>query len=87
MIASSIIIEEAVAVAHIELKSITAQRLMMVFSLVAHNFAQCLLSKEIKNKFLLDKLRSLLHLLICPNKKHRPIDLDDVCHKESYLCH
>lgn len=59
LIASPIIIEEAVAVAHIEIKSITAQRLMMVFSLVAHNFAQCLLSKEIKNKFLLDKLKSL----------------------------
>ena len=78
MIASSIIIEEAVAVAHIELKSITAQRLMMVFSLVAQNFAQCLLSKEIKNKFLLNKLRSLLHLLICPNRKHRPTSLEKV---------
>ena len=59
-------------------KSITAQRLMMVFSLVAHNFAQCLLSKEIKNKFLLDKLKSLLHLLICPNRKHRPTSLERV---------
>ena len=61
LIASSIIIEEALAVAHVELKSITAQRLMMVFSLVAHNLAQCLLSKEIKNKFLLDKLKNLFH--------------------------
>ena len=78
MIASSVIIEEAVAVAHIELKSITAQRLMMVFSLVAHNFAQCLLSKEIKNKFLLDKLKTLFHLLICPNRKHRPTSLEKV---------
>jgi hypothetical protein len=27
------------------------QRLLMVFSLVAHNFAQCLLSKKIKTYF------------------------------------
>ena len=78
MIASSIVIEEAVAAAHIELKSITAQRLMTVFSLVAHNFAQCLLSKEIKNKSLLDKLKCLFHLLKCPDRKHRPTSLEKV---------
>jgi len=77
-IAGSVIIEEAVAAAHIELKSITAQRLMMVFSLVAHNFAQRFASKEIKNKFLRDKLKNLLHLLICPNRNHRPTSLERV---------
>jgi len=83
MVASSAIIEEAVAVAHIELKSITAQRLMMVFSLVAHNFAQCLVSNEIKNKFFRDTLKTLLHsrtvhclvkfLKTCPWKKTQTI--------------
>jgi hypothetical protein len=49
LISSSIIIEEAIGLAHIELKSITAQRIMHVFSLFAHNLAQSLISKEFSN--------------------------------------
>jgi hypothetical protein len=75
LIASSIVIEEALLFAHIELKSITAQRLMMVFSLLAHNLAQCLISKQISNIFLREKLQTLLQLLMCPNRNHRPTSL------------
>ncbi len=78
LIASSIIIEEALVFAHIELKSITAQRLMIVFSVVAQNLAQCLISKEITNKFFLNKLKCLSLSLICPNRKHRPTSLERV---------
>ena len=78
LIASSIIIEEALVFAHIELKSITAQRLIIVFSLVAHNLAQCLILKQIPNIVLQKKIHSLLHLLICPNRKHRPTSLEVV---------
>ena len=78
LIASSIIIEEALVFAHIELKSITAQRLMMVFSLVAHNLSQCLISKEIPNICLRKNLHTLLPLLMCPNRKHRPTSLEVV---------
>ena len=78
LIASSIIIEEALVFAHIELKSITAQRLIIVFSLVAHNLAQCLILKQIPNIVLQNKIHSLLHLLICPNRKHRPTSLEVV---------
>jgi hypothetical protein len=78
LIASSIIIEEALVFAHIELKSITAQRLIIVFSLVAHNLAQCLILKQIPNIFLKNKIHSLLDLLICPNRKHRPTSLEVV---------
>ena len=78
LIASSIIIEESLVLAHIELKSITAQRLMTVFSLIAHNLAQCLISKDITNIFLQKRLHDLLPLLICPNRKHRPTSLAQV---------
>jgi hypothetical protein len=78
LIASSIIIEEALVFAHIELKSITAQRLIIVFSLVAHNLAQCLILKQIPNIFLKNKIHGLLDLLICPNRKHRPTSLEVV---------
>jgi hypothetical protein len=78
LIASSIIIEEALLVANFELKSITAQRLMLVFSLLAHNLAQCLISKQIPNIFLRKKLHSLLQLLMCPNRNHRPTSLEVV---------
>lgn len=78
LISSSIIIEEAIIVAHIELKSITAQRLMIVFSLIAHNLAQCILSKEFSNIFIRKSLHSLLPLLTCPNKNHRPTSLEIV---------
>ncbi len=77
-IASSILIEEALIFAHIEIKSITAQRLMMVFSLVAHNLVQCVISKEIPNISLRKRLHSLLSLLLCPNRKHRPTSLEIV---------
>ena len=78
LIASSIIIEEALVFAHIELKSITAQRLMIVFSAVAQNLAQCLILKEITNKSFLNKLKCLSLSLICPNRKHRPTSLERV---------
>jgi len=78
LIASSIIIEEALAFSHIELKSITAQRLMTVYSIVAHSLAQCLIAKRIPNIFLQKILHSLLHLLMCPNRKHRPTSLEVV---------
>jgi hypothetical protein len=78
LIAGSIIIEESLLFAHIELKSITAQRLMTVFSLIAHNLAQCLISKEITNVFLRKMLHDLLPLLMCPNRKHRPTSLEQV---------
>lgn len=50
----------------------------MVFSLIAHNLAQCLISKEITNIFLQKRLQDLLPLLICPNRKHRPTSLEQV---------
>ncbi len=78
LISSSIIIEEAIVFAHIELKSITAQRIMHVFSLFAHNLAQCLISKEFSNVSLRNNLRCLLQLLVCPNRKHRPTSLEIV---------
>ena len=78
LIASSLIIEEALAFAHIELKSVTAQRLIIVFSLFAHILAQCLILKQIPNIVLQNKIHSLLHLLICPNRKHRPTSLEVV---------
>lgn len=78
LISSSIIIEEAIIFAHIELKSITAQRLMIVYSLFAHNLAQCIISKEFPNISLRKKLHSLSPLLTCPNKNHRPTSLEVV---------
>ena len=78
LISSSIIIEEAIIVAHIELKSITAQRLMIVFSLFAHNLAQCIISKQFPNISLRNKLHNLLPLLTCPNRNHRPTSLEIV---------
>jgi hypothetical protein len=78
LVASSIIIEENLAFARVELKSITAQRLMKVFSLVAHNLAQCLISKQISNVSLRKILHTLFPLLICPNRKHRPTSLEVV---------
>jgi len=78
LIASSIIIEEALIVAHIELESITVQRLMKVFSLIAHNLSQCLILKEIPNICLRKKLHNLFQLLMCPNRKHRPTSLEVV---------
>lgn len=78
LIASSLLIEAAISLANIELKSITAQRLMLVFSQVATNLAQCLIKKEITNKSLALKIKSLLPQLLCPNKKHRPTSLAEV---------
>jgi hypothetical protein len=78
LIASSLIIEEALVFAHVELKSITAQRLIMVFSLVAHNLAQCVILKQFPNIALQKKIHNLLHLLTCPNRKHRPTSLEVV---------
>ncbi|RZB36621.1 MAG: hypothetical protein SRB2_01923 [Desulfobacteraceae bacterium Eth-SRB2] len=46
LIANSIIIEYAVVSAKIELKSITAQRIALVFSLIAHDLAKCILKES-----------------------------------------
>jgi len=78
LIASSIIIEDSLVLANIELRSITAQRLMIVFSLVAHNLAQCIISKNISYKSMFLKLKILSPLLVCPNRKHRPTSLERV---------
>jgi len=78
LISSSIIIEEALVFANIELKSITAQRIIHVFSLFAHNLAQCLIAKEFSNVSLRNKLHCLLPLLVCPNRNHRPTSLEVV---------
>jgi hypothetical protein len=75
LIASALLIEASISHANVELKSITAQRLMIVFSLVAKHLALCLISKNMTNKSLLTNLKNLLPLLLCPNRKHRPTSL------------
>ena len=76
LIASSIIIEYAVVSAKIELKSITAQRITFVFSQIAHDLAKCILKKDISPKSFINNLKTLLPLLVCPNRKHRPTSLE-----------
>jgi hypothetical protein len=78
LIVSSLIIEDSLVLANIELRSITAQRLMIVFSLVAHNLAHCIISKNITYKSMFLKLKILSPLLVCPNRKHRPTSLERV---------
>ena len=78
LIASYLIIGKTLLTAEIELKSITAQRLMKVFSLMAFELAQCLISRDITNISFLRKLENLLSLLVCPNRKHRPTSFETV---------
>ena len=78
LIANSIIIEYAVVSAKIELKSVTAQRITFVFSQIAHDLAKCILKKDISLKCFIENLKTLLPLLICPNRKHRPTSLEIV---------
>ena len=61
--------------AKIELKSVTAQRITLVFSLIAHDLAKCILKKVLSQKSFIDNLKTLLPLLMCPNRKHRPTSL------------
>ena len=67
LIANSIIIEYAVVSAKIELKSVTAQRITFVFSLIAHDLAKCILKNDLPPKTFFDNLTNLLPSLICPN--------------------
>jgi hypothetical protein len=78
LIANSVIIEYAVVSAKIELKSVTAQRITFVFSQIAHDLAKCILKKDISPKSLINDLETLLPLLSCPNRKHRPTSLEIV---------
>ena len=78
LIANSIIIEYAVVSAKIELESVTAQRIALVFSLIAHDLAKCILKKVLSQKSFIDNLKTLLPLLMCPNRKHRPTSLQIV---------
>jgi len=78
LIANSIIIEYAAESAKIELKSITAQRITLVFSLIAYDLAKCILKKNVFPKDFLNNLNNILTLLIIPNGKHRPTSLEIV---------
>ena len=78
LIANTLLLEEVIALSHIQLKSITAQRIMKVFSLVAYTLAQCLVKKSLPNSYLKCKLESILFLLECPNSKHRPTSLEQI---------
>ena len=83
LIANSIIIEYAVVSARVELKSVTAQRITFVFSLIADDLAKCILKKAFPQKTFIENLTTLLSLLICPNRKHRPTSLEIVTMFES----
>ena len=83
LIANSIIIEYALVSARIELKSVTVQRITFVFSLIANDLAKCILKKDISPKTFTENLATLLPLLICPNRKHRPTSLEIVTMFES----
>jgi len=50
LIANSIIIEYAVVSAKIGLKSVAAQRITFVFSLIVHGLAKCILKKDFLQK-------------------------------------
>jgi len=76
--ADYLIIGRAVLSSQVELKAITAQRLMQVFALVAFNLARCLLSRKITNRELQQQIDNLAPLLVCPNRKHRPTSLECV---------
>ena len=78
LIADSVIIEQVIILAKIEIKSITVQRIMHVYSLIAHNLAQCFLRKNITSRCVQKDIGALQLLLICPNRNHRPTSLEYV---------
>lgn len=78
LIADSVIIEQAITLAKIEIKSITVQRVMHVYSLISHNLAQCFLQNNITGRYLQKSIEILQQLLVCPNRKHRPTSLEYV---------
>ncbi len=78
LIANSVIFEYAVISSKIEVLSITVQRMAFVFSLLAHDFARCILKQSISAKTFTKLLDTLLPLLVCPNRKHRPTSLETV---------
>ena len=78
LIADSIIIEQAITLAKIEIKSITVQRVMHVYSLISHNLAQCFLKKNITGRRVQKDIEILQQLLFCPNRHHRPTSLEYV---------
>jgi len=78
LVADSIIIEQAIILARIEVKSITVQRVMQVYALTSHNLAQCFLRKNITGRCVQKNIETLQQLLICPNRNHRPTSLEYV---------
>ena len=60
LIASYLIIDKTLLLAEMELKSITAQRVMKVYSLMAFELAQCLILRDMTNISFLRKLENLL---------------------------
>lgn len=77
LIANSIIIELATASAHIELKSITAMRLMIVYSSFAHELVKFLLRKNMTLENLKKEIMKLFPQLLDPNRKRRPTSLEN----------
>ncbi len=78
LVADSVIIEQAIILAKIEIKSITVQRIMHVYSLISHNLAQCFLRKNITGRCVEKSIEVLQQLLVCPNRNHRPTSLEYV---------
>ena len=60
LIVSYLIIDKTLLLAEMELKSITAQRVMKVYSLMAFELAQCLILRDMTNISFLRKLENLL---------------------------
>ena len=78
LVANSVIIEYAVVAAEKELSAVTAQRIIHLFFLLAHDFAKCILKKDVSPKRFKQSLQTLLPQLECPNNKHRPTSLQIV---------
>lgn len=78
LIASYLIIGKASLAAEIELRSITAQRLMKVFALIVDDLAQCMILKSVSNICLLRKMEPLFESLVCPNRKRRPTSFESI---------
>ena len=78
LIASYLIIAKAAIAAEIELRSITAQRLMKVFALITDDLARCLIREGVTNISLLRKMEPLFESLVCPNRKRRPTSWESV---------
>ena len=78
------IISKTLLLAEMEHKSITAQRVMEVVSLLAFELAQCLFARDMTNISFLKKLENLLPLLVCSNRKHRATSFDTVINLVCY---